>query len=63
KQLEKDKIELSQVNEELKKDNKDLKNIIDAIKLRLAIDVKSLLRYEDSEIRKALIKLFNSTLG
>jgi chromosome segregation ATPase len=62
-QLKKDKTELSKVNEELKKDNKDLKNILDAIKLRLAIDVKNLLRYEDSEIRKALIKWYKSTLG
>lgn len=62
-QLKKDKTELSQVNEELKKDNKDLKNILDAIKLRLAIDLKNLLRYEDSEIRKALIKWYKSTLG
>ena len=62
-QLKKDKTELSKVNEELKKDNKDLKNILDAIKLRLAIDLKNLLRYEDSEIRKALIKWYKSTLG
>jgi chromosome segregation ATPase len=62
-ELEKDKTELSKVNEELKKDNKDLKNILDAVKLRLAIDVKNLLRYEDSEIRKALIKWYKSTLG
>jgi chromosome segregation ATPase len=61
--LEKDKAELFRVNEKLKKDNKDLKNLVDAIKLRLAIDVKSLLRYEDSEIRKALVRLFKSTLG
>jgi len=51
------------INEQLKKDNKDLKNVVDAIKLKLAIEVNQLLRYEDSEIRKALIKLFNSTLG
>jgi chromosome segregation ATPase len=49
--------------DELTKDNKALKNTLDAIKLRLAKDVKQLLRYEDSEIRKALMKLFNSTLG
>lgn len=62
-QIKKDNNELVRVNEQLKKDNKDLKNIVDAIKLRLAIDMKNLLRYEDSEIRKALVKLFNSTLG
>lgn len=62
-QLKKDNKELVKVNEQLKKDNKDLKNIVDEIKLKLAINVKSLLRYEDSEIRKALVKMFNSTLG
>ncbi len=62
-QLKKDNSELIRINHQLKKDNKDLKNLVDAIKLRLAIDVKSLLRYEDSEIRKALVKLFKSTLG
>ncbi|MGL5803852.1 MAG: hypothetical protein ACRC2R_26695 [Xenococcaceae cyanobacterium] len=55
--------ELIKVNDLLKKDNKALKNIIDAIKLKLAIDTKRLLQYEDSEIRKALVKLFQSTLG
>ncbi|MBH8574778.1 hypothetical protein I8752_17465 [Nostocaceae cyanobacterium CENA369] len=54
---------LIQVNEQLKKDNKNLKNLIDAIKLRLAIDTKKLLQYEDSEIRKALVNMFKSTLG
>lgn len=57
------KNELIEVNNQLKQDNKALKNIIDEIKLRLAISTKSLLKYEDSEIRKAVIKLFNSTLG
>ncbi len=55
--------ELIKVNDLLKKDNKALKNIVDAIKLKLAIDTKKLLQYEDSEIRKALVKLFQSTLG
>jgi len=51
------------INDQLKKDNKDLKNVVDAIKLKLAVEVNQLLKYEDSEIRKALIKLFKSTLG
>ncbi|MBH8555863.1 hypothetical protein I8751_26665 [Nostocaceae cyanobacterium CENA357] len=55
--------ELIQANDQLKKDNKSLKNIIDAIKLKLALDTKRLLQYEDSEIRKALINMFKSTLG
>lgn len=55
--------ELFDANEQLKKDNKDLKNIVDAIKFRLARDTKTLLQYEDNEIRKALIRLFRWTLG
>lgn len=55
--------ELSEANTQLKKENKDLKNIVDRIRLRLASDTKLLLQYEDSEIRKALIRLFRWTLG
>lgn len=55
--------ELVDANKQLKKDNKDLKNIVDQIRLRLARDTKMLLEYEDSEIRKALIRLFRWTLG
>jgi chromosome segregation ATPase len=55
--------ELTEVNTQLKKENKDLKNIVDQIRLRLARDTKLLLQYEDSEIRKALIRLFQWTLG
>lgn len=55
--------ELIKVNQALQKDNKNLKNIVDRIKLKLAIDVKKLLRHEDSEIRKGIIKLFKWTLG
>lgn len=55
--------DLSVANTQLKKENKDLKNIVDQIKLRLAIDTKALLQYEDSEIRKAVIRLFRWTLG
>lgn len=51
------------VNDQLKKDNKRLKNLVDAIRLKLAIDVESLLRYEDSEIRQALIRWFKGTQG
>ena len=55
--------ELVEANTQLKKDNKELKNVVDQIRLRLARDVKMLLQYEDSEIRKALIRLFRWTLG
>jgi chromosome segregation ATPase len=55
--------QLVDVNQELKQENKDLKNIVDQIRLRLARDTKALLEYEDSEIRKALIRLLRWTLG
>lgn len=55
--------ELVEANTQLKKDNKELKNVVDQIRLRLARDTKLLLQYEDSEIRKALIRLFSWTLG
>jgi hypothetical protein len=61
--LASEKDELVEVNTQLKKDNKALKNLIDQIKLKLTIDVKNLLRYEDSEIRKALAKWFKNTQG
>jgi hypothetical protein len=51
------------VNDQLKKDNKHLKNLVDAIRLKLNIDVESLLRYEDSEIRQALIRWLKGTQG
>lgn len=55
--------ELLDANAKLQKDNKDLKTIVDQIRLRLARDTQMLLEYEDSEIRKALIRLFRWTLG
>lgn len=61
--LASEKDELTEANDVLKKDNKALKNLIDQIKLKIAIDVKNLMRYEDSEIRKALAKWFKSTQG
>lgn len=55
--------ELIEANDQLKKDNKELKNVVDQIRLRLARDTKMLLQYEDSELRKAMIRLFRWTLG
>ncbi len=55
--------ELVDANERLQKDNKALKNIVDQIRLRLARDIDELLRYEDSELRKAMIRLLKWTLG
>ena len=54
---------LTTANTQLKKDNKELKNVVDLIKLRLTRDTKELLKYEDSELRKMLIRLFQWTLG
>lgn len=55
--------ELTEANDLLKRDNKDLKNMVDEIRLRLAKDINTLLKYEDSELRKAIIRLFRWTLG
>jgi uncharacterized protein YpuA (DUF1002 family) len=63
KELETDNRSLTKVNDELKQDNKRLKNIVDAIRLRLAQDMKEILKYEDSDLRQAIMKLFKSTQG
>jgi len=55
--------ELVKVNDELKRDNKSLKNLVDRIRLKTAIDVNNLLKYEDSEIRRALARWFKGTQG
>lgn len=55
--------DLTVANTQLKKDNKELKNTVDLIKLRLTRDIKELLKYEDSELRKMAIRLFRWTLG
>ncbi|MGB3614466.1 MAG: hypothetical protein WBA10_11800 [Elainellaceae cyanobacterium] len=62
-QLKTENNQLVKVNAELKKDNKLLKNIVDKIKLQLARKTNEILQYEDSEIRKALIRLFQGSLG
>ncbi len=56
-------IELSKANESLQKDNKALRNLVDQIKLQLAIEVKGLLKYENSEIRQALAKWLKGMQG
>lgn len=61
--LLKEKQELIKANDILKKDNKDLKNIVDAIKLKFTIETKHLLKLENSELKKGLVKLLKSTLG
>ncbi|MEM7593978.1 MAG: hypothetical protein AAF383_21140 [Cyanobacteria bacterium P01_A01_bin.83] len=64
KQL-KDKIaKLILVNDDLKKDNKNLKNIVDEIRLKLTVEMKNLLKLKNIlDIRKRLVELLKSTLG
>jgi hypothetical protein len=54
---------LTEVNKELKKDNKALKTLVDQIRLRLSLDVRRLMQFEDSEIRQELVKWFSRTQG
>ena len=61
--LIKENQELAKANKALMQDNKDLKNIIDAIKFKFAVETKHLLKLENSEIKKGLIKLLKTTLG
>ncbi|WP_310482174.1 hypothetical protein [Chamaesiphon sp. VAR_48_metabat_403] len=63
KELEVDNRSLTKVNAELKKDNKSLKNIVDSIRLQIAKDMKGILKYQDSDLRQAILKLFKSTQG
>jgi hypothetical protein len=63
KELEVDNRSLVKVNAELKKDNKSLKNIVDSIRLQIAKDMKGILKYQDSDLRQAILKLFKSTQG
>ncbi|MTJ08345.1 hypothetical protein [Anabaena sp. UHCC 0204] len=63
KQLIADNNDLIETNEQIIKENKALKNLVDEIRIKLAINTKKLLQYEDSEIRKALVHMFNLTLG
>lgn len=60
----KDKIsKLIEANDTLKKDNKNLKNIVDQIRLKLTIETKHILNLKDSEVKKGIVKLLKSTLG
>ncbi len=59
--LESSNQNLSEANAELQKDNKALKNLVDKLKLRLALDLKQLMKYEDSELRKAAARIFRWT--
>lgn len=61
-ELEKKTEKLKEVNDMLMKDNRRLRNVLDQIKLKIAQDMKSLLRSKDSEIRRAAIRLFQKTI-
>lgn len=61
--LSKTNEQLTVVKDQLEKENRNLKNLIDAIRLRITIDGGKLLQYEDSEIRKALSKWFKGIQG
>lgn len=61
--LTKTKEQLVEVKDKLEKENRSLKNLVDAIRLRITIDGGKLLQYEDSEIRKALSKWFKGIQG
>ncbi|MDX2255228.1 MAG: hypothetical protein NW214_06925 [Pseudanabaenaceae cyanobacterium bins.39] len=61
--LEQDNIVLHEVKEQLEKDNRNLKNIIDLIRLKVSVEGGRLLQFEDSEIRKALSKWLKGIQG
>jgi chromosome segregation ATPase len=61
--LNSEKKELVDVNDDLKKDNKRLKNLFDAIRLNFSREMRQVLKTEDSELRKAIAKLYKSMLG
>ncbi|WP_310481456.1 hypothetical protein [Chamaesiphon sp. VAR_48_metabat_403] len=63
KELDNDNRSLVKVNDMLKQDNKHLKNIVDAIRLQIAQDMKGILKHQDGDLRQAILKLFKSTQG
>lgn len=55
---------LVEANEVLKKDNKNLKNIVDEIRFKLTVEIKDIFKLNNiSEIRQRLMNLLKSTLG
>lgn len=61
--LQAQNIALNEVKEQLEQDNRNLKNIIDSIRLRLSVEGGKLLQFEDSEIRRALAKWLKGIQG
>jgi hypothetical protein len=55
---------LVEANEVLKKDNKNLKNIVDEIRFKLTVQIKDIFKLNNIlEIRQRLMNLLKSTLG
>jgi predicted nucleic acid-binding Zn-ribbon protein len=61
--LASDNKKLVEVNDELKKDNNEMKNIVDAIRLRFSLEVEQVLKSDNNGIRKAIIQMYKSVLG
>lgn len=56
--------ELRKANKILQEDNKNLKNIVDKIKFRLAVEIKEVIQLNDiGQIKKRSYKLLKSVLG
>lgn len=54
---------LVETNDSLMKDNRNLKNIVDEIRLKITQEFKHLLQLQDSDLKKGLVRLLKSTLG
>jgi len=52
---------LVKTNDLLKKDNRNLKNIVDEIRLKLTIEFKHLLKLENSDIKKRIVRLLKNS--
>lgn len=64
KKLASEKNELFEANDQLKKDNKDLKNIVDKIRLEVVVHLKNALRAGDIlEIKKTIAKIVKWIAG
>lgn len=53
---------LTAANDLLMQDNRRLRNLVDQIRLQVTREMKGLLRYQDSEIRQAVVRLFQKTV-
>lgn len=58
-----DNQKLVEVNDDLKKDNRDMKNIVDAIRLRFSLEIEQIMEQDDAQLRQAILKMYQSVLG